>query len=254
MHYLIFPDLHGQYYSFIKLLKQYIIIKNGRIINNEYKIIILGDIIDKGNIQEQIKLLNFIHVNKDKLILIKGNHEVKTYNKIFNSNIRLSNHYDFYLKIIRGYKSNDFKNKFIDIYNNMLLYYEDENIFCNHSPCLEKHIKEKDGSLIQYKFDDRKNRTVIEYKEYLLSFFKDICYFNDFHKLHIFGHIGLSKPIINNNQIWLDTNNLNEINLLVIKDGKLTFLNNFDEVNNVFILNETETLDVIIEELLPLAR
>ena len=60
MKYIIIPDLHGEYDKLIFLLKQYVNIIDDKIQDNDYKIIQLGDIIDKGNIKNQIKLLTFI--------------------------------------------------------------------------------------------------------------------------------------------------------------------------------------------------
>lgn len=60
-------DIHGEYDLFIKLLDKI------KFNHEEDAIYILGDVVDRGN--GSIKTLQYIEQNKDKMILIKGNHE-----------------------------------------------------------------------------------------------------------------------------------------------------------------------------------
>lgn len=69
MKYFISSDIHGFYDEWMKTLKD----KGFDINNPNHKIIICGDALDRGRQPKQI--IDFILSNKDKVILIRGNHE-----------------------------------------------------------------------------------------------------------------------------------------------------------------------------------
>lgn len=69
MKYFACSDIHGFYDEWMTALKE-----NGFDVNNpEHKIIVCGDLFDRGKQPKQI--IDFILNNKDKFILIRGNHE-----------------------------------------------------------------------------------------------------------------------------------------------------------------------------------
>ena len=69
MKYFVCADIHGFYDEWQKALKE-----NGFDINNpEHKIIVCGDLFDRGHQPKEI--IDFILSHKDKFILIRGNHE-----------------------------------------------------------------------------------------------------------------------------------------------------------------------------------
>ena len=69
MKYFVCTDIHGYYDEWQEALK-----KNGFDINNpQHKIIVCGDLFDRGN--QPKKIIDFILSYKDKFILIRGNHE-----------------------------------------------------------------------------------------------------------------------------------------------------------------------------------
>ena len=69
MKYFVSADIHGFYDEWISALKE----KGFDINNPEHKIIVCGDLFDRGRQPKQI--IDFILSNKDKFILIRGNHE-----------------------------------------------------------------------------------------------------------------------------------------------------------------------------------
>ena len=69
MKYFVSSDIHGFYDEWMKTLKD----KGFDINNPNHKIIICGDALDRGRQPKQI--IDFILSNKDKVILVRGNHE-----------------------------------------------------------------------------------------------------------------------------------------------------------------------------------
>ncbi|KKP22938.1 MAG: Serine/threonine-protein phosphatase [candidate division TM6 bacterium GW2011_GWF2_28_16] len=77
---IIIGDLHGNYYALEAIIKNLIsrqILNNNLILNNNYKIIFLGDIIDRGTRSiENILLVMFLkYLNQENVIVLRGNHE-----------------------------------------------------------------------------------------------------------------------------------------------------------------------------------
>ena len=69
MKYFVCSDIHGYYDEWQTALKQ-----NGFDMNNQqHKIIICGDLFDRGHQPKEI--IDFILAHKDKFIIIRGNHE-----------------------------------------------------------------------------------------------------------------------------------------------------------------------------------
>lgn len=69
MKYFVSADIHGFYDEWITALKK----KGFDIKNPEHKIIVCGDLFDRGRQPKEI--IDFILANEDKFILIRGNHE-----------------------------------------------------------------------------------------------------------------------------------------------------------------------------------
>ena len=69
MKYFVSADIHGFYDEWMQALKE----KGFDINNPKHKIIICGDTLDRGRQPKQI--IDFILSNKDKIVLIRGNHE-----------------------------------------------------------------------------------------------------------------------------------------------------------------------------------
>ncbi len=71
MKYFVSSDIHGFYDEWIKALKE----KQFNINNPEHKIIICGDLFDRGLQSKQLQTFAMDLITKEKIILIRGNHE-----------------------------------------------------------------------------------------------------------------------------------------------------------------------------------
>ena len=69
MKYFVSADIHGHFDEWITALYD----KQFDINNPDHKIILCGDIFDRGRQPKEI--IDFILTHKDKIILIRGNHE-----------------------------------------------------------------------------------------------------------------------------------------------------------------------------------
>ena len=69
MKYFVSGDIHGFYDEWQNALKD----KGFNLDNPEHKIILCGDLFDRGNQPKEI--IEFVLKHKDKVILIRGNHE-----------------------------------------------------------------------------------------------------------------------------------------------------------------------------------
>ena len=85
--FLIIGDIHGSYHTFIRILlrlvKMEIMDSNCLLINN-YNLIFLGDVVDRGQYSYEILMLLFLLKvkNREKIYLNRGNHEEELYNKM----------------------------------------------------------------------------------------------------------------------------------------------------------------------------
>lgn len=88
MKYFVCSDIHGFYDQWMKALND-----QGFDINNpEHMIVVCGDLFDRGHQPKQI--IDFILSNKDKFVLIRGNHEYlmqQMINRNFNLRHDISN-------------------------------------------------------------------------------------------------------------------------------------------------------------------
>jgi len=89
MKYFVSADIHGFYDEWMSELK----IKGFEISNPNHKIILCGDIFDRGCQPKQI--VDFILNNQDKIILIRGNHEDLIENCLFQleQRVNISHHH-----------------------------------------------------------------------------------------------------------------------------------------------------------------
>ncbi|MFH1461779.1 MAG: metallophosphoesterase family protein [bacterium] len=79
---IMIGDLHGNFKAFDAIITNLInekILTNDLVLNNQYKIIVLGDFVDRGlnslNIATVLMILSLI--NQDKVVVLRGNHEDK---------------------------------------------------------------------------------------------------------------------------------------------------------------------------------
>jgi len=242
MNYIIIPDLHGQYYKLLSLIKQFVKIENGIIKESKYKIILLGDFIDKGPKEEQIKLTEFIYNNLKQIYLVLGNHEEGSFKTL--KGFDESNVLDFNKSLSPYYKNHfvpiaidnpELKEIFYEIYSKMFRIIETEHIICTHSPCLIEHIKEGSSLVTKYSYPRKKDfKKEEDFINYMDKFILEITKDSEHSKLHFSGHLEIGQVIKNNNQIWLDTNSKVLLTIAVINEGNLLFYNEKGLDLNVF--------------------
>lgn len=224
LNYIIVSDIHGKYDIFIKLISSLVKIKDGIIQENKYKIILLGDFIDKGKESEQIKLVNFIYNNLKNLIVILGNHEQKARRKLSGELVNMSSKYNFHC--IADEDKLTFV-KFIAINDQQITHYEDDFLICTHSPCKKEDLDNKTSNMVQCKVRRKStSESESEYNERINEFFQGIFEENDYHKMHFFGHMGGDEVIVNNKQVWLETSCDDNITVAHIEKGNIEYLSN----------------------------
>ena len=122
MKYFVSSDIHGFYDEWIKALKE----KQFNINNPEHKIIVCGDLFDRGLQSKQLQTFVMDLIAKDKVILIRGNHEDLLLNMInsWHKKSYLEWHHnangtvDTVLQLI-GSKMSDIYDNPIDVYRKM---------------------------------------------------------------------------------------------------------------------------------------
>ncbi len=138
---IVIGDNHGSYHSFFRIFMRLFflgIIDNNYIIKDNYRIVLLGDVIDRGNFGLEIMSLLFIlfaknnTVNNLKLILIRGNHEEE------NTYFR----YGFTKELVKKIKNNNEVKR--PILNEMKRYFKDFYTYSPSAVILNHGIKEND--------------------------------------------------------------------------------------------------------------
>ena len=95
MKYFVTSDIHGFFDEFIFALNQ----SNFDVENPNHKLIILGDLFDRGRKAKELQTFVMDLIAKDKVILIRGNHEdlvldlIDNYQK-YMGDIKSSHHYE----------------------------------------------------------------------------------------------------------------------------------------------------------------
>lgn len=130
--YIVFGDFHGSLHSFIRILfrlHRYNVLDITTMkLKNNYHLIFLGDIIDRGMFSVEIltTILLLLKVNNDKVIFIAGNHEasIPSINNI-----------------------NGFRTEMTFKYNNVVLYDEFNKLFLLLPVALLIHCKENQNTI-----------------------------------------------------------------------------------------------------------
>lgn len=79
---VIIGDLHGNFKAFNAIINDLInrdILTNNLVLNDQYKIVVLGDFVDRGlhSIEIVTILMALSLINKDNVVILRGNHEDK---------------------------------------------------------------------------------------------------------------------------------------------------------------------------------
>ncbi len=215
--YVIFGDVHGCYQEFIALIeKNGFEIKDGKISHpeNNKKIILVGDLVDKGyGVGEVIEL---VYNNLDIFIMTIGNHEKFVYKylkgKIEKDKMPPKEVVDTYFDSIKLFESDlDLREKFFVVFESMKPFLKHDDFIVTHAPCDQKYlgkiggVSEKNQINIVYP-KEVEFKSPQEYLDVVSNFFK--FFRNQSSRTlpyHVFGHVsskGLAKL---QNKINIDT-------------------------------------------------
>jgi hypothetical protein len=228
---IIVPDLHGEYKEFIELISMHTEIKDGLVSDH---ILFLGDLVDKGDIEGQVAILEFFWKNKNNITFIRGNHDEKAWRQFKGENLHFS---DKYTNHFAALATKEQKELFLNVYALSVPFVEFNKFQACHSPCLVEHIENRTKEMTKYSFaseSDFDSRR--EYALYLRKFFLELISSQP-DKLTFFGHLEVSRPVIVGKQIWLDTRGANKLTIAVL-DDKLKFFDLKGSVNPVFVPND----------------
>ncbi|MBO8172984.1 MAG: metallophosphoesterase [Bacillaceae bacterium] len=211
--YIIVGDVHEKVADLKKLLISYgFNIENNRILStektDEYKIILNGDWIDKGNATKET--VEFIEQNMDHFVLVKGNHENFVYKYLkgeIDKNSVDSSLLDNYFDSIEIFeKDEDLKHKFFRLVESSKEFYryiglQKPSFYVTHAPCQNKYIGKLDKTSL------KKQRSFVldrekPYEEQL-HFLESESVGN--HPYHIFGHVAVKEIVQIKNKINIDT-------------------------------------------------
>jgi hypothetical protein len=209
--YLVVGDVHGCVDELKALLIKNNILLIDDLIESDISVILLGDFVDKASHQKLKEALNFIYKNRDKLLLVRGNHEWMVYRYITgDASLKIDEKKDKYYNTASLLEKNqDLKKKFLELYDQTYIWlkyeYSDSHSYLfTHAPCQMRYFQKSDEVSVKKMVKSKsrsKNRGVLldELISYVHLEAQDNKHF------HIFGH--LSQPDIRRykNRICIDT-------------------------------------------------
>jgi hypothetical protein len=227
IEWIVIGDVHGSITELKELIKKIgFNIKDNLIIDTiktkKIGLILAGDLVDKSNEKDITDTIDFIYLNlknkniKDKIKVIKGNHELRVYDwikktanlKITEKTIKEKKEYYNTTFILE--QNYELKNKFLFIYKKMstfVKYIDLQNkhsFIVTHAPCEIQYLEKLD-KLSQMKNIKSKSRSKNKNltNDDLTMYLKVESNIN--HPLHIFGHLGQEEVRRYNNKICIDT-------------------------------------------------
>ncbi|UFJ41724.1 metallophosphoesterase [Brevibacillus humidisoli] len=184
--------------------------------------ILVGDFIDKGNNTEEI--IRFIHLNKNLIKLVKGNHENFVY-KVLKGELSTPHHADgliqTYFASIRVLEKNEeLKQLFFQLVENSVEFYRyvgvrNSSFYVTHAPCSNKYL----GKLDSKSRKKQRNFSIDRDKDLQeqLNFLQTEAVAN--HPYHVFGHVASKHGIRLKNKLGIDTGAVYGNRLLSVSFG-----------------------------------
>jgi len=198
---LVISDVHGCYDEFVELLdKSDIKVENHKIVENKHNklLIVNGDYIDKG--PKIFDMIEFCYQNSDSIKITVGNHENRLYKELTQGLEHISEPWFNTFDII----TDEYKEKFIKVFENTLPFVMNDKFIATHSPCNAMYLGKIDSrSCARQRYfmqQDMRESLQEEFDEQMNLFDRDIG-----NIYHIFGHVQTSTPGIHiNNRILID--------------------------------------------------
>lgn len=231
--YIIVGDVHERVEELKELLAKYgFVFQDNKIVHTKkienYKIVLVGDFIDKGKNTEGI--IEFISHNLEWFYIVKGNHEnfVYKYLKGELSASKMNNELiDKYFDSIKVLQHNDKqKEQFFHLVDISKEFYRfiglsTPSFYITHAPCKNKYVGKLSNVALrkQRKFSVDKDKSLEEQ----LSFIKNEAVTN--HPYHVFGHIATNDSTRVKNKIGIDTGCVygNALTSVVLDTGRPLF-------------------------------
>lgn len=252
----IVADLHGCYNEFLEMLQDnkgltidfnqedgipqlnYIkeVVDAGKYIHH----ILVGDIVDKGNPELVVKLVKFLHKNRDYFTIVEGNHDRWNYNAL-KGRIKIGSTeqglIDTVFDSVTLFKGNEeMKNIFFELYESMYTFAYNNKFVVTHAPCKNKYLMKTDKVSLKQMNTIRypKTKDYASEEEYLDAkeeFFKFLIQDSESNfPLHFFGHVDLKSVFQNKNKYGIDTgcvvgNSLSTA--ILMKENKKPFIRKY---------------------------
>jgi len=246
----IVGDIHGCYDEFIQLLTAAgYIIKNNRIIESPYQLVLIGDYVDKGPQVRQI--VEFLYENRDQILIIIGNHENFNY-KYLSGLLKQSKDNDNlianYFDSIKLFESDEeLKQKFFELFVMSFHSITNEDFVLTHAPCKAEYLLKEDNksqrhqrTIVYPKSDINSDDDILAIRDEFFTFLKEETI--DF--IHVFGHVMLDNVHHFKNRIGIDTG--------CVAGGKLSAIVITDK-NNFYFLSQ-KSFQPVKEKLYPLVK
>jgi predicted kinase len=222
--YAIIGDIHGCYDEFIELLDK---LKADE--RRQYKVILIGDLIDKGSKIREV--IEYVYEHLDEFIIVQGNHENYVV-KYLKGEIGKDTHKEYFDSIELFESDEELRNKLFAIYDKSLPCVKTDNFIVTHAPCEAKYLCKSDNysQKKQKSFIYPKQRdfaSIPEWKEAVSNSLNEMLKVNSKnYPYHIYGHIASTDFIKIKNSIGIDTGCVygNKLSAAVImKEGKVFY-------------------------------
>lgn len=214
--YLIVGDIHGCYDEFVDLIQGegFIIGEDMKVSHpNGRKILLVGDLIDKG--RDIPKMIELAYANIGIFIMVIGNHESFVY-KVFKglmpgTSITDVMKKEFFQTLDILEENEPLKEKFYAVVEAMKEFYIHRDFIVTHAPCDVKYLGKISSTALKSMRDLKypKTRDYKSFGEFIYEFDEMIEFVKaqarEFHPLHIFGHIVTEEVSVFKNKIAIDT-------------------------------------------------
>jgi predicted kinase len=211
--YTVIGDIHGCYEELLALLsKLKVEIQDGKILSvpeSVGRLVLIGDLVDKGF--HSGKVVEFVHANLDKFLIVQGNHEhwvVEEFKKSSGLDEDFKKEYfnSFYeLTPIQ-------KQQLIELYATAYNFIKTPHMILTHAPVLKKHLGKFDSvsqklqrktPFMKSKKDFEKGEDYVKYAEEQFSYLQTEKHRS--HPYHIFGHTTFPRAMKWENKIAIDS-------------------------------------------------
>lgn len=232
--YTVIGDIHGCYDELLALLtKLKVEITDGKITSvpdNIGQLVLIGDLVDKGF--ESGKVVEFVHANLDKFLIVQGNHEhwvVEEFKKSSGLDEDFKKEYFNSFYELTDSQKEQLKELYATAYN----FIKTPQMILTHAPVQKKHLGKFDNvsqklqrktPFMKSKKDFESSQDYIKYAEEQFAYLQTEKHRN--HPYHIFGHTTFPRTMKWDNKIAIDSGCVYGGSLSAVtinEQGRITF-------------------------------